>query len=434
MTRSFRCLLLAAMIGGCMLPEISSAAGFAIHEQSGQAMGTAGAFAGAQSPASIFYNPAGIANLSGKQLEIGLNILMPKTDFYGPTSFSSFDKHSMKEQTFTPVDLYYTAEMANGVFGIGVFTYLGLGTKWEDNWIGRSVTEEISMETIAINPVYAMKVGENGAVAFGVDFIYAMALLSKDTPTLEPTNAYMDVEIEGSGMAFGFNLGYQHQLSSELRVGVSYRSAHTITAEGDATFEIQNLGHDADGTKEALLTSLFPDSDVELDIETPALAILGFEYNPASILDGKLTWRGDVVYTGWDVYEELAIDFTEETYKDPPANTQPALADNVSEKDYQNTLAFRTGIEVKFNEEWTGRCGYYYEENAVKTELVEPSLPDAERNGYSFGLSYEVSDTFGLDFYYLQVMLQDRVSTFEDFPGGYESSIPIFGLSTRFSF
>jgi long-chain fatty acid transport protein len=421
MTSNLSRLLLAAVVAGSLTPLTAHAAGFAIHEQSGIAMGTAGAYNAAQGAASIFYNPAGIANLDGAQLEVGLNLIAPATDFTGPTNQGQYEALAMEGQIFHPVDIYYTRPLnETTTFGFGMFTYMGLGTEWEENWAGRTVTEEISLETMTFNPTLAWNLGAT-RVAMGVDLMYGIAFMSKDSYTGYPFNGYVDVEIDGTGMAFGWNFGLQHDLCDDLTVGLSYRSGMTLEAEGEATFAFENV---TNPTHLGLLGAMFPETDVNLDLEIPGILMAGFQWTPP-VADGALTWRTDVVFTQWDVYENLLIDFETET---------AGLQDSDSPKNYENTLAFRTGVEYVLNAQTTLRAGYYYEQEAVPDEMLEPSLPDAERNGYSFGASYALNESLAFDAYFMYVAIQDRVSTFEDAPGGYESSIPIFGLSVRKSF
>lgn len=422
MTKRFACLLTGACLSAIVAPR-TMAAGFALHEQSGVAMGTAGAYVAAQGAASIFYNPAGTAALEGLQTEFGLNLLMPSTDFTGPTDHPTFGTSSMESQVFTPVDLYASGVLNERLrWGVGLFTYMGLGTTWAEDWIGRTNTEEINLETITVNPSLATRLGEHTRLGVGLNAMVGIATMSKDSYTGYPFNGYVDVDLEGQGMGFGWNLGLQHDLSDEVSVGLSYRSGMVLAAEGDASFTIQDVEN---ASHQALLASMFPTSDVELDLDIPPILLAGWQIHPKTLLGGRLTWRGDVVWTEWNNYESLDIDFLTET---------SALKDSHSPKFYQNTLAFRTGVEFNASEQLTLRGGWYYEQNAVQDHLLEPSLPDAERNGISLGASYQMSESLALDAYFIQILLQDRVSTFADVPGAYESSIPAFGFSVRKGF
>lgn len=422
MTKRFACCLTGAVLLSALATRLP-AAGFAIHEQSGQAMGTAGAYAGAEGAASLFYNPAGITRLEGTQLEVGVNIIMPSTDFTGPTDHPSFGTVAMEKQTFPPVDLYLTGRLSEQArWGVGVFTYMGLGTRWPEDWAGRTVTEEISLQTFTVNPAVAFQLTEKTTVGLGLDLMWGSALLSKDSYAPYPMNGYVDVELDGTGVGYGFNFGLQHRVNEQLNLGLSYRSGITLSASGETTFTIQDVENPS---HVAYLQSLFPTTDANLDLDIPDLAIAGFEWKPGSCCSGKLTWRGDLVFTRWNKYSSLDIDFETNT---------SGLADSRSPKLYENTWAFRTGVEYAMSDRLDLRGGWYYEQNAVQDHMVEPSLPDAERNGFSVGASWQATESLGIDAYFLQVLLQDRVSKFADLPGGYESGIPIFGLSVRKEF
>lgn len=423
MTKRFACLVTGACLATALATRLM-AAGFAIHEQSGRAMGTAGAYGAAQGPGALFYNPAGLAGLEGLQTEFGVNVLMPATDFTGPTHRPGFGVTAMDKQVFTPVDLYLSGRLSDQArWGLGLFTYMGLGTRWPENWAGRTVSEEIELTTLTVNPALALRLGEGTRLGMGLDLIWGHALMSKDTYLNEYLgDGYVDVELDGTGLGYGWNMGLQHDLGEELSLGLSYRSGITLSADGEATFATEGI---SDPTTLAVLAAAFPDTDANLDLDIPDLAILGAEWRPASLFGGRLTWRGDVVFTRWNVYRSLDIDFETNT---------AFLADAHSPKLYENTLAFRTGVEFAVGDAWTLRGGWYYEQNAVVDDMVEPSLPDAERNGLSLGAGWQAAEDLAFDAYFLQVMLQDRVSEYESFKGGYESGIPIFGLSVRKEF
>ncbi len=425
-------LLLGTLLMGGLLPGLALGAGFAIHEQSGAAMGTAGAYGAARSAGSIFYNAAGIASLEGLQVELGLNMIKPTTDYTGPIhAAGGFSTVSMEEQTFYPPDLYLTKNLdGKHTLGLGVFSYMGLGTMWADDWVGREIIEEVALTTLNFNPTWAYRITDRSSVGVGLNIMHGKMEMSRDIYTGPTLNAYMDSWIDGSGWGYGWNLGYMLKPTRNLRVGLSYRSGMVLKASGDATFTPGS--NVSDPTQLALLHSMVPNSSVDVDVDIPGIAIAAFEYRPPLLFNGNLTWRADVVHTEWVDYRELELEFAADE-----------LGTVASDKDYQNTWAFRTGLEFAVTRQLTLRGGWYYEQKAVKGELLEPSLPDAERNGYSAGASYSITPRIGVDVYYLLVTLQDRNSRFAyersdgtllDFSGGYATQIPIMGLTLRMGF
>lgn len=405
---SLRAALLAAVCGPAL------GAGFAISEQSAAAMGSGGAWCAEQSPSSIFFNPAGLAGLEGQQLEIGLNLIMPSTEFTGTTTTPGYGTREMVSQTFVVPAVHWSRPLANGhTIGFGMFSYLGLGVEWEDDWEGREIIENIGLQTMTFNPTWAWAPSDRLRLGAGLSLTYGIMELSKDSYTGMPMNRYVDAEMDGTGTAFGFNGGAQYDVNDKLSLGLSYRSPMTLSAEGEASFSwdpVDNL------SQQALLGSQFPTTDMSVDVDLPGILIAGVSYEHTE----ALTLRGDFVHSGWSAYEKLVFDFKTETN---------LLKDQTSPKNYEDTWALRLGGDWRMNPELTLRLGYYYETHAVQTEMVEPSLPDADRNGYTVGLGYRPNERTTWDFYFLMVSLNDRVSEFEVFPGGYQSSIPILGLS-----
>ncbi len=421
MKRRIQSILLCALAAS-LAPQHAHAAAFALHEQSGVAMGTAGAYGAAQSAASIFYNPAGIADLEGVNLELGVSVIAPKATFTGPTDRPEYQTVDAEEQIFPPVNAYLTWRLnEQHSVGLGFFSYAGLGTKYEENWVGREVSEEITLTTFTLNPVYGYRVNERIRLAVGLSYMFGTMDLSKDVYLGMPFNSYADMKLEGDGSGLGYTLGLQMDATEKLTVGLSYRSGITLAAEGDVSFDYSEV---TEPTHVAVLNSQLPKTTAEVDVAIPDVVIVGLEYR-TEIKYKPLIWRFDVVYMQWSDYEELAFDFAQNTDN---------LQDTVLPKNYDDTYAFRTGLEYHLSDKWQLRAGYYYETAAVPEEQLEPSLPDAVRNSFSVGASWQATEGLWLDAFALYITEQDRQSTFEDLPAAYEASIPIFGISVRKSF
>ncbi len=405
----------------CVTALASSAlsAGFAISEQSPAAMGTAGAYSAAQSASSIYYNPAGIAGLSGRNFEGDVHILMPSTDLTGPTNRPGYRTESMESETFVVPGLFYAHELSGGhTMGLGVFAYMGLGVTWEEDWVGREEIEEIGLQAITVNPTWGYRLKDNLRVGAGLSVTHGDVHLSRDTYSGGAFNTYIDADMEGAGWAFGYNLGLQYDMDEKTTFALSWRSPITLAGEGEAEFSWPELDNP---TQQGLLSAQFPTTDLNLDVEMPGILMAGVSHK----LNPQLVLRGDFVLSTWSAYEELYFDFETET---------SLLQDSRSPKEYEDTMALRLGGEWQMNPATILRFGYYYEEEAVKDELVEPSLPDGARNGFSVGMGYALKGNQMLDVYFLLVSLQARESTFASFPGVYETSIPILGLGWSKSF
>jgi len=55
-------------------------------------------------------------------------------------------------------------------------------------------------------------------------------------------------------------------------------------------------------------------------------------------------------------------------------------------------------------------AGYVYDHSPVKTEYVDPLLPDANRNGVSLGLGYDITSHLSVDAAYFYLKFDQRVA------------------------
>ena len=55
---------------------------------------------------------------------------------------------------------------------------------------------------------------------------------------------------------------------------------------------------------------------------------------------------------------------------------------------WQDSWAYRVGLEKKFGECWAIRVGYYYDNTPQPDFDVSPLLPDNDRNVYTAGFGY----------------------------------------------
>jgi long-chain fatty acid transport protein len=88
-----------------LAPPALVALGFRIPNQDAAAIARANAFvATADNPSALYYNPAGITQLEGHQVQFGMHALSVNSTFVSPTGVRSKTKG-----TFQPVpQLYYT--------------------------------------------------------------------------------------------------------------------------------------------------------------------------------------------------------------------------------------------------------------------------------------------------------------------------------------
>lgn len=401
-------LILASMIATLMTGSIF-ASGFQLNEFGARSMSMGGAFTAiANDPSAIFINPAGISQIEGTQISFGSNIIKLKSEFRG--ILPSVTEYKLKDQTFTPVFLEVTHRLTDDLtFGFGVGNPFGLGTKWDDNWIGRYVTTEINIEIFSFTPVVAYKLLDNDgqflSLSAGLSYNYADVDIKKNV-NLSPFSQDGKVEISGNDGALGYTAGILYKPFKDLSIGASYKGQ--VKYEFDASTKRS--------APEQLIAKL-PIGKTEAKLTTPANLNVGIAYN----VTPSLLVSADYQWVGWSSYDSLNMKFT-----DPSSLVKEAK----SGRNYSDSYIIRLGAEYKVNSDIAVRGGLYYDKSPVSDEKLDPTLPDANRIGYNIGLGYKFSDKFRIDLAYLFLSLEERKITNSDInSSGISSGIsPLNGI------
>lgn len=198
----------------------AAASGFALLEQNGSGLGNAysGGAAVAEDASTIFYNPAGMSRLSGKQFVVAGSMIKPSIKFTSSTGVP--DGGDAGSWAFVP-NLYFSAEVHPQFHvGFGINVPFGLTTKYDATWVGKEQGIESHIETINFNPSMSYQVNDDVSIGLGVSYQYIKGEL---TSNVVPTASI--ATLSGTDDAWGYNLGILTSLSSQTRVGFAYRSA-----------------------------------------------------------------------------------------------------------------------------------------------------------------------------------------------------------------
>src|SRR5450432_2385164 len=147
------------------------AGGFALPDQDAFATARGEAFvATADNSSAIFYNPAGITQLTNSNFRGGLNSVYYEPTFQPPNgkANSGATYYSSDNFAYLPQIFYtYTAKGAPFSFGLGVYAPYGGNMKWPQDTGFRSVAISGSLKYITINPVVAVKLSPSLSVGGG---------------------------------------------------------------------------------------------------------------------------------------------------------------------------------------------------------------------------------------------------------------------------
>ncbi len=409
-----------------VLTSQAAAGGFQLNEHGARAMAQAGAFAArANDPSALFFNPAGLSFQRGTQIMAGATIIAPSYTYYGPSNLNSNEKWEMNNNVFTPPNLYITNTWNDGALkglaiGIGVTTPFGLGTEWDDDWIGRSVTREIELQTFFIMPTVSYAINDMISVGVGANIVISNVMLRRAVTNFDTE---LDLELEGDGdLGYSFNAGILFRPIENVSVGFTYRSETELDFEGTSDFHAPTT-----------LQALFPGGDVTTGLTLPETWFAGVAWSPIENFDLEFDYQ----FIGWSSYDELAIDFSTDAANTPGV----AQSDVASPKDYENTFIARFGLEYRIPA--TGialRGGYFFDNNPVPDKSLEPLLPDSDRHGLNIGVGLDVLPNIRLDAAYLHLIFIDRITeatTYDEgvhMNGKYSGGVDLFALNITYAF
>ncbi len=389
-----------------VLSSAAFASGFQLNEHGARAMAQGGAFAArAYDGSAIFFNPAGLAFQTRPSLYAGVTFIAPVSSFFGPSQLNSNQEYDQVKQVFTPINLYFSYPIVDGLTAaVGVNNPFGLGTHWEANWAGKYLSTEVELQTFFISPTLAYQLTDQLAIGAGVNYVTGSVLIERAVFV-----GFGDprVSLDMSASGWGFNVGAMYKITPELSLGASYRSSVKVDAKGTADF--------------TATYNRLPEGDVATKIELPAIAFAGVAYKPMENLELEVDYQ----FVGWSSYDELAIEFKADNSK------------SVAPKKYKDSYIIRFGGEYTLDD-YRLRAGYFFDHTPVKTEYVEPMLPDANRNGLNFGIGLNISEHFNIDLAYLLLLFNERKveNTIPEisFDGTYKTTVHLFAIDFGYSF
>jgi long-chain fatty acid transport protein len=415
------------------------AAGFSITQKSVKGLGNAfaGAAAVAEDASTIYFNPAGLTRLSGRQVQAGVHIFSYSLKFsddgsttVGNQPLTGGDGGNAGKRGVIP-NFFYAHSISDSLkIGIGIVSPFGTDTEYDSDWVGRYYTVKSEFLTIDINPTIAYRINNMWSIGGGVSVQYLDAELTNaidygtimsGSPSRE-ADGESKLKVDGD-WGYGFNLGVLFELSEATRFGVAYRSEISYDLEGDARFKTPDEAAPIAGA------SGLVDTDAKADVDLPAsLSVSGYHQ-----LTDKWALLADITWTDWSTFDELRIKFDSDA------------GDSVSTFDLEDNFRYSLGATYTLNPQWTFRGGLAYDESTVSSRRKRnPRLPDEDRLWFSLGTSYHFSDRLEFDFGYTYITNVeqaeiDKTATGEDefrgaLKGDYDAHTHIASFQLAYKF
>lgn len=406
------CLVAAALL----VPGTAAAAGFSNVAQSGTSVGLGGVgAANPDEPASNFFNPAAMGFQEKWRVYAGPSLLAPTADYVSPDGEYST---SVEPQYFAPPNFDATVPI-NDEFAAGVSITFpwGLGIEWPSGWRGRETFRAQSLETVNVNPNVAWEVVDDElSVSAGIQLMRSALTQERTAILRDDTEA--EIMLGGVGHGIGAAASAQYRPTDDLTVGLNYRSAARISYSGRAHY-----GEEVEGTP---FEQRMVDQDISTNVTLPHKFQAGVGMNWTDEL-----WTGlDFNYITWSTYDEVVVEWSEQSPEGEPGETEPPL---VQEANWENAYAVRLGSAYDFTDRLTGRAGLGLDFTPVPDSTVGPSLPDNDRYIASTGLGITESP-FRFDVGYQFIYLPERTVDNGSVDGDYSMHTHVLGLNVGYGF
>lgn len=396
----------------------ASAAGFQLLEQNASGLGNAyaGSAAIAENASTIFYNPAGMTQLKGTSVSVGVNAIRPSFTFRNDASTNptfmgggaaTGGDGGDAGGKWAPLPNGYLAYQINDQWhvGLGFGAPFGLATEYDKDWAGRYHSIKFDIKTYNINPSVAYKVNDVLSIGFGVNWQRIEAEYVKQAVLGAGVSARVTNTLDGD--AWGWNAGATIQASPDTRIGISYRSTIKHKASGDQKF-----------------SAVLGDTWAKADVELPDTFIVSALHK----LNDRWDLLGDVSWTGWSSIPKLVI--------------RSGVTSDSLNLQFRDTWRAAVGANYKVNDAWKLKMGLAYDQSPVYEEKHRPaSLPDNDRTWFSLGVQFAPSKTSTIDVGYSYLMVgSTKVANDESLTrrgllsGTYDAHAHIMGMQYSASF
>jgi len=398
-------VLAAGLAAGLTLPSRAGfASGFLIYDLSGEAIGRASAVsADTSEPAAVWFNPAQLPHQEGASGSAGGVVVTARSTFT-PADPSAAETDSKRGVFFLPT-IFASAKVSDRIaLGMGVYTAFGIGIHWPDDWVGREAAIGASLQTLAFNPTFAIKLHPQFSIAAGFDAIRATVDFQNGLPSIVGGN----VRLVGGTWGYGGNVAVLYRIIPErLHAALTYRSRAKLDFDGNADFSPANPDFER----------MLPDQPGTASITLPDIFTAGVMGRVVP----NLTLEVDANLTLWQTYDQIDIRFS-----------NPGTPNRTLRPNGHAALTLRAGADWALQRA-PGlhlRLGVIWDGSALPAEGVGPGLPDSNRIDGTVGVGY-ARGMFKADLGYMLVTFlgADARTGRESPEGTYKTTAHLIGLT-----
>lgn len=385
-------IVLSSVVASSML----MAAGYKIPETSTNSVALSGAnIAHSKGADAAYDNPANMVFMEDKNhMEANLMYLNTSaTKFKGSVGPSALDTNA-EEQDFLIPSLHYVSPSlgeSGARVGVSVVVPGGLTREWKEG-AAKTVSEEFTLQIVEVNPTVAFKLSDKVGMAVGLRAVHTSGVVKSDgIVAAAPGPVYYGAsrDMEGDALDFGYNLALAYKPTSNLELGLTYRSEVNLDVEGDA-----KLNSTANGTPIGSY-----DGGATVSIPLPASLNAAVAYTFPTKTTIELMYEK----TFWSGYENLDFNYDSAL----PNAVLSGAFDRSIPKNWEDTVAYRIGVTQELDA-LTLMAGCVFDDTAVPQETLNFESPGSKSVSYSFGGRYKLDENLDVALAALYSMKEDR--------------------------
>jgi long-chain fatty acid transport protein len=358
---------------GAPVPELF-ALGFRNPDQGAAATAQGNAFvAQADDATAVYYNPAGLTQIKGTEIDSGGDLSFPDDKLKGGGSGAKMNTMSLIPHLYATTDFGMTNSPWR--FAIGVNVPFGSESEYSQSGPFSNLVTKASMQVFNIQPTVAYKFNEHLSLGAGLNVYDAYTALNSHALT-EDGHFHFD----GGGVAVGGTAGLMWKITPQHTVGVVYRSPFTVNFKGPAQLNVPSY-------------SIKESSGGQASMRFPQTIAAGYAFRPVP----KLKLEADVEWTDWQPLHQLTLH----------APNSPLVNGKVIPFNWMDSFLYEFGAQYDVNQHWKVRGGYIYSTDTVPNSSFSPSVPDSTRHVFSVGVGYATT-RFTIDAVYQYTIAEDR--------------------------
>lgn len=255
----------------------------------------------------------------------------------------------------TPSASVFWSRPLNDRWSIGMSgaALTGAVLDYDNDWVGRFETTEVSVLVIGFIPAVSYKVSDKLSLGLSVPMMYSELELDIAVPAaISPTEGEGKLSLDGDDMQAAVTGSFLYQFNDKTRLGARVSSNFQFDYDGDIK-TAQGLGVGA-----------------STEITFSSIARVGLTHDFNEQWSGHVTW-------GWDNWSEMGDVLLSTDSKGVTLS-----------RNWQDTYHYAIGADYRLDKRWTLRAGMAYDTSPTDEHDRTADMPMDEQYRFAIGADY----------------------------------------------